>query len=46
MNPENAERDINIPNEIKNNYGHFDLGVYAQVIKGGLVSINDRLEII
>lgn len=45
VNPENAERDINIPNEIKNNYGHFDLGVYAQVIKSGLVSINDSLEI-
>ena len=32
-------------NEIKNHYGHFDLGVYAQVIKSGLVSINDSLEI-
>ena len=44
VNPESAERDINLPNEIKNYYGHFDLGVYAQVIKSGLISINDRLE--
>ena len=45
VNPDSAERDINLPNEIKNHYGHFDLGVYAQVIKSGLISINDRLEI-
>ena len=44
VNPESAERDINLPNEIKNYYGHFDLGVYAQVIKSGLISVNDRLE--
>ena len=44
VNPESAERDINLPNEIKNYYGHFDLGVYAQVIKSGLISINNRLE--
>ena len=44
MNPESAERDINLPKEIKNHYGHFDLGVYAQVIKSGLVSVNNRLE--
>jgi MOSC domain-containing protein YiiM len=44
VNPVSAERDINLPNEIKNHYGHLDLGVYAQVIKSGLISIDDRLE--
>ena len=45
VNPENAIRDINIPNEINTHYGHFDLGVYARVIKTGLVSISDKLYI-
>ena len=45
VNPENAVRDINIPNEINTHYGHFDLGVYARVIKTGLVSISDKLYI-
>ena len=45
VNPENAIRDINIPNEINTHYGHLDLGVYARVIKSGLVSISDKLYI-
>ena len=45
VNPENAIRDINIPNEINTHYGHLDLGVYARVIKGGLVSVSDQLYI-
>ena len=45
VNPENAIRDINIPNEINTHYGHLDLGVYARVIKSGFVSISDKLYI-
>ena len=45
VNPENAIRDINIPNEINTHYGHLDLGVYARVLKSGLVSISDKLYI-
>ena len=45
VNPENAIRDINIPNEINTHYGHLDLGVYARVIKSGLVSISDKFYI-
>ena len=45
VNPENAIRDINIPNEINTHYGHLDLGVYARVVKTGLVSISDKLHI-
>ena len=43
VNPENALRDINIPNEINFYYGHLDLGVYAKVKKTGVVSVNDEL---
>ena len=45
VNPKNAIRDINIPNEINTHYGHLDLGVYARVLKSGLVSISDKLYI-
>ena len=41
VNPENALRDINIPNEINSHFGHLDLGVYAKVKKTGLISVND-----
>ena len=43
VNPENALRDVNIPHEIKNHFGHLDLGVYAKVKKTGIISVNDEL---
>ena len=38
VNPETAERDINIPGEIKRHFGHFDMGVYGEVIEGGAIT--------
>lgn len=38
VNPETAERDINIPGEIKRHFGHFDMGVYGEVIEGGSIT--------
>ena len=43
VNPETAHRDVNIPHEIKNHFGHLDLGVYAKVKKTGIISVNDEL---
>ena len=43
VNPETALRDVNIPHEIKNHFGHLDLGVYAKVKKTGIISVNDEL---
>ena len=45
VNPENAIRDINIPNEINFYYGHLNLGVYAKVKKTGIISVNDELHL-
>ena len=45
VNPENAIRDINIPNEINSYFGHLDLGVYAKVKKTGVISVNDKLSL-
>ena len=45
VNPENAIRDINIPNEINSYFGHLDLGVYAKVKKTGIISVNNELHL-
>lgn len=45
VNPDNAQRDINIPHEINSYYGHLDLGIYAKVTQGGLISVLDKLNI-
>ena len=45
VNPDNAQRDINIPHEINSHYGHLDLGIYAKVTQGGLISVLDKLNI-
>ena len=45
VNPDTGERDINIPFELNKNYGHFDLGVYLRVIKGGVVKQKDKIEV-
>lgn len=41
VNPDTAERDINVPAEIKRYFGHFDMGVYAEVMDGGDVAVGD-----
>ena len=46
VNPENGNRDINIPFELNKYYGHFDFGVYSKVIKGGIISVNDNIKIL
>ncbi len=45
VNPDTAERDINVPAEIKRHFGHFDMGVYAEVIDGGDLVIGDALSL-
>ena len=46
VNPDTGIRDINVPKEISSHYGHVDLGVYAKVIKSGLVSLLDKISIV
>ncbi len=46
VNPDNGERDINIPFELNKHFGHFDLGVYCKVIKDGVVKENDEIKTI
>jgi len=41
VNPDTAERDMNIPLTLRKGFGHIDMGVYAQVVDGGEVKAGD-----
>jgi hypothetical protein len=43
VNPDTAERDMNIPLTLRKGFGHLDLGVYAEVIAGGEVKPGDEV---
>ena len=38
FNPKTAERDIRVPFLLRKTYGHLDMGIYAEVVKGGPIS--------
>jgi uncharacterized protein YcbX len=44
VNPSTAIRDINIPKYLKSNYGHTDFGIYAKILKGGEITVGDKIE--
>jgi uncharacterized protein YcbX len=46
VNPFSAIRDINIPKELSKHYKHLDMGVYATVIKSGVINIGDKIELL
>lgn len=46
VNPETAERDVNPVEELRQNYGHIDLGIHAEVIESGRFAIGDAIELI
>lgn len=37
VDPDTAERDLNIPKALQRGYGHIDCGVFARVLEGGTV---------
>jgi hypothetical protein len=43
VNPDTAERDMNIPLTLRKGFGHLDLGVYAEVIADGEVKPGDEV---
>ncbi|MBV6651504.1 MAG: MOSC domain-containing protein [Hoeflea sp.] len=46
VNPETAERDMKLPNLLKKAYGHFDMGIYAEVLNDGVISVGDEVVLI
>lgn len=45
VNPDTAERDIRMPLELRDHYGHGDLGIYVTVLSGGMIRIGDPVEL-
>lgn len=43
VNPTTAERDLDIPRILREEFGHNNMGVYAEVVEGGIVETNDFL---
>ena len=43
VNPDTAERDMNIPLTLRKGFGHMDMGVYAEVTAGGTIRVGDSL---
>jgi uncharacterized protein YcbX len=46
VNLQTGERDLKIPKLLRQNYGHFDMGIYAEVVKGGVVRSGDVLQLL
>lgn len=46
VNPMTAERDADPTAELREHYGHGDLGVYAEVVEGGRFSVGDAIELL
>jgi uncharacterized protein YcbX len=46
VNPETGERDANPVRELRNLYGHVNLGIYAEVVEGGRFAVGDALEVL
>ena len=39
-----GERNINVPALLQQNYHHKDMGVYAEVLEGGVIAPDDTIE--
>ncbi len=46
VNPETAQRDANPVEELRTHFGHIELGVLAEVIKGGRFAVGDAIEVL
>lgn len=44
VNLKTGERDIKTPTRLRENYGHMDMGVYAEVVEGGVIAQGDVVE--
>ena len=43
VNPATAERDLNLVKALRAHFGHVDMGVYAEVERGGRLTVGDTL---
>lgn len=45
VNLDTGERDLKTPRLLREQYNHMDMGVYAEVIRSGAISVSDELHI-
>ena len=45
VNPATGQRDADPPRWLRQHFGHADLGVYAEVLEGGRITVGDALEV-
>jgi len=45
VNPDTGVRDIKIPYELRKHFGHFDMGIYAEVKETGKVHVDDLIQL-
>jgi uncharacterized protein YcbX len=46
VNPDTGERDADPVAELRNLFGHADLGIHAEVIDGGKIALGDAIEVL
>ena len=46
VNPDTAVRDANPVKELQQNFGHVDLGIFAEVVTGGEVKAGDEIRVL
>ena len=46
VNPKTAERDLTIPRDLERGFGHVHMGVYAEVIAPGSLSLGDAARLL
>ncbi|MBL0406081.1 MOSC domain-containing protein [Microvirga aerilata] len=44
VDPDTGVRDLEIPKSLMKAYGHFDCGIYAEVLSGGSLAVDERFE--
>ena len=45
LKPNTNDNTINLPQTLKNIYGHINLGIYLEPLNNGIININDAIEI-
>jgi uncharacterized protein YcbX len=43
VDPDTGMRDLSIPDMLRQQFGHADCGVYAEVVEGGEIVVGDEL---